>query len=300
MVHLKLAAAKPLPATGKVPFGVGRNEFQFVHSLGIGSVGLDIVVEIPTGVLVENHVEIDELAIHIFRLAIGPGHAARGDDDGADQTALHAPHSRASGRARPANWDRRARARALRHLPGVDVGLSRRDVVVGLVVAGGAVVVAGALGILVIEDAVRMHAGGMGGVVLEDHADGVAHFGAQDRPENSGMLPLRRARLQLGEGLVGVFAIDGLAIDGADAMRTLFGEDFGIALELHAHHLVHAVRGRSSNPLRRRRRSRCELCPEALELRVSSLPPNAEAHNRHNETTPRRANALAMVWAPGS
>src|SRR5580704_8100073 len=81
----------------------------------------------------------------------------------------------------------------------------------------------------------------MGGVVLEDHADGVPYFGAQDGPENSGMLPLWRARFQSRERIVGVFTVDGFTIDGSDAMRTLFDIDVGITRELHAHHFVDAA-----------------------------------------------------------
>ena len=55
------------------------------------------------------------------------------------------------------------------------------------------------------------------------------------------MFPFGSARLEPGEGRVRVFAVESFAIDGADAMRPSLGEDFGISLELHAHHFVEAA-----------------------------------------------------------
>jgi hypothetical protein len=52
-----------------------------------------------------------------------------------------------------------------------------------------------------------------------------------------------KTRLELGEGRVHVFAVEGLAIYGADAMRPSFGKYFGVPLELHAHHFVDAAGG---------------------------------------------------------
>ena len=85
-----------------------------------------------------------------------------------------------------------------------------------------------------------MHGEGMGGIVLEHDPDGVAHFRAQHRAEHPEMLPLRWARFQRGEGLVGVFAVEGLAVGPADAMRSALSEDFGVAHKRHAHHLIDA------------------------------------------------------------
>jgi hypothetical protein len=41
--------------------------------------------------------------------------------------------------------------------------------------------------------------------------------------------------------ILGVFAIESFAIDGANAMRPSFSEYFGVPLELHAHHFVNAT-----------------------------------------------------------
>src|ERR1700690_436271 len=88
-----------------------------------------------------------------------------------------------------------------------------------------------------------MHAVGMRRVVLEDDTDRVAAFGAQNGTENASVFPLGSARLELGEGRIGVFAIKSFAIDGADAMWPSLGKYFGVPLELHAHHFVDAAGG---------------------------------------------------------
>src|ERR1035441_7024058 len=87
----------------------------------------------------------------------------------------------------------------------------------------------------------RVHAERMRGVVLEDNTDRVVDFGAQNGTENAGVFPFGSARLELGEGRVGVFAVENLAVDGADAMRPSFGEDFRISLELLPIHFVEAA-----------------------------------------------------------
>ncbi len=88
IVPLKLAAEKPLPAAAKFPSASAVNKFQFLHPLGIGGVGLYVVLEIPTGILIEHNEKVYELAVHIFRSAIGPSHAPRSDDDRPYQPAL--------------------------------------------------------------------------------------------------------------------------------------------------------------------------------------------------------------------
>ena len=70
-----------------------------------------------------------------------------------------------------------------------------------------------------------MHAVGVRPVVFEYDLDGVPNFGAQYRPQNSQMLPLRGARLQGRERSIGVLAIHRLTVYEADAMRTAFGID---------------------------------------------------------------------------
>ncbi len=54
------------------------------------------------------------------------------------------------------------------------------------------------------------------------------------------MLPFGWARFEFGESVVAVFAIYRFTIGGADAMRAAFGENFGVAGKLHAHHFVDA------------------------------------------------------------
>src|ERR1700722_15624856 len=89
----------------------------------------------------------------------------------------------------------------------------------------------------------RMHAIGVRGIVLEDHANGVADLGPQNRTENSGGLPLCRTRFKASKGFVRIFAIQRLAIDTANAMRAALDKDFRVAIKLHAHHFVDAAGG---------------------------------------------------------
>src|SRR5579862_2815375 len=88
----------------------------------------------------------------------------------------------------------------------------------------------------------RVHAVGSGSVVLKENFYRVADFGAENGAENSGGRPFSGSWLQLAEGLICVLPIDGFAIHSADAMRAFLNEDLGVALELHAHHLVHTAR----------------------------------------------------------
>ena len=43
------------------------------------------------------------------------------------------------------------------------------------------------------------------------------------------------------ERLIGIFALDCFAIDGADTMRAAFGEEGRVAIEFHAHHFIYAA-----------------------------------------------------------
>src|ERR1019366_1294528 len=137
----------------------------------------------------------------------------------------------------------RPRTGSFRNLPGVGVSAPGRNCVVSFVRARCSILVQGTLGTLVVEHAVWMHAEGVRSVVLEDHPDGVTDFRSQNGTENAGVFPFGSARLELGEGRIGVFAVESLAVDGADAMRPSFSKYFGVPLELHAHHFVDASGG---------------------------------------------------------
>ena len=47
----------------------------------------------------------------------------------------------------------------------------------------------------------------------------------------------------MGEGFVGIFAIQRFAIDTPNAMRAALDKDFRVAIKLHAHHFVDAAGG---------------------------------------------------------
>ena len=89
----------------------------------------------------------------------------------------------------------------------------------------------------------RVHAVRTCSVVLEKNADRVTDLGSQDRAKNSRVLPLLGSWLEPGERVVCVFAVQGLAINGSNSVRSSFGKYRRVALELHAHHLVDTARG---------------------------------------------------------
>jgi hypothetical protein len=110
-------------------------------------------------------------------------------------------------------------AGALRHGPHICVSPTRRYGVVGLVAAGGVVLGGRALGILVVEHAVWVHAGREADVVPEDDADRIADFGAEQRSQKPEVFPLGRTRLEGCECAVGVLPVERLLVLRADAVR---------------------------------------------------------------------------------
>src|SRR5208282_1121600 len=119
------------------------------------------------------------------------GHAFSADDNYSDEAALDVLRFVSMGMIEPHDGTRvvRARASALGDFPDINVSLSGRDAhVVG---HRSAIIVTSTLGTFRVEDSVRMHGEGMSGIVLEDDADGVAHFRAQHRSQHPEMLPLR-------------------------------------------------------------------------------------------------------------
>src|SRR5664279_1684786 len=75
----------------------------------------------------------------------------------------------------PAHMVTLRHGRQLGDLPNIGMSRAGRHATVSFVRSAGAVVVVRALGILLIQHAVRMHAVGMRAVVLEDNLDRVAH-----------------------------------------------------------------------------------------------------------------------------
>src|SRR5579862_9448103 len=141
----------------------------------------------------------------------------------------------------------RAGSGALGNLPDVDMGGSGGHAAIFLVGAAGIVVVVGAFGVLLIENSVWMHAVGVGGVVSEEDLDGVAYFGAQDRPHEPEILFVGGTRLERAERTVGIFAIDRLFVDATDAMWSGFGVALLQLVKGLAHRFV--ATGRSVVPV---------------------------------------------------
>src|SRR5207302_4908652 len=69
---------------GKIAVSIRRTVLQLVHRLGLGGMSLDVVVEIPTVVFVDDEKRSDKLAVNILRSSIGTGHTFAGDEDRAD------------------------------------------------------------------------------------------------------------------------------------------------------------------------------------------------------------------------
>src|ERR1700689_4252783 len=85
-----------------------------------------------------------------------------------------------------------------------------------------------------------MHAVGVRGVVFEDDFNCVADFSVQDGAEDALIRVFGRARLDLGEGGVGVLVVDSFFVDAADVVGAGFNEAFGDVVERHAHGFVAA------------------------------------------------------------
>src|SRR5215203_6166571 len=135
-------------------------------------------------------------------------------------------------------------ARPLWDLPGVGVFFSRLDHIVALVLlARGAVLVGGSFGVLLVEDAVRMHASREVGVVLEVDLYGVAHLCPDQRTQCAKVVLILGTLLEFGEGIVCVLPIEGLAVDLAYAVLTSLYEDVLIGVEGFTTYVAYAVWG---------------------------------------------------------
>ena len=77
-------ALKPLPTDGKIAVGVDGGGLELVYGLRLGSVGLDIVVEKPTVVFVNQEVSGHKLAVNVVGSSIRASHAFAGHNEGAD------------------------------------------------------------------------------------------------------------------------------------------------------------------------------------------------------------------------
>ncbi len=242
---LDISVGKARAGDGAEDPGCGDGlEFVPVELGGIGNVGLDVVVEIPALVFVEGDEDGDELLVHVLGMTVGPGHAAAGDDDAAEQSRGHVAQLVAVGVVEPEEraWIVGAGSGAIGDGPDVGVRGAGSDAAVGFVFPAGAVVVVGALGVFGIVDTVGMHAVRTRGVVFEDDLDGVADLGVEDGADEAEVGVLRRARLEMRKGRVGVFVVDGFLVDAADVVGAGFGVAFGDGIEWHAHGFIAAGR----------------------------------------------------------
>ncbi len=150
-------------------------KLTLVYSLWVGSVFADVVVEIPTFVLINGDEHGYELMVDIVGAAVRAGHAPAGDDETSDQAGGDVPQFVAMGMVEPeqrvgiaGTW-----GGSFGNLPDVLVGSSVSHAAILFVFARGVVVVVGALRVFLIEHAVGMHAERMGGIVLEDDVERV-------------------------------------------------------------------------------------------------------------------------------
>src|SRR5262249_4001343 len=85
---LEVGGSKAAASRGKISLVIDGIEFQFVQPLLIGNMRLDVLVEIPTGVFIDNHEQRDELAVNAKRTAVRLRLSAGVDDNGPDQAAF--------------------------------------------------------------------------------------------------------------------------------------------------------------------------------------------------------------------
>src|ERR1700719_184124 len=88
----------------------------------------------------------------------------------------------------------------------------------------------------------RMHAERMGAIVLEQDLDGISDLGMQNRADDAEILVFRLAFLEFLKSFVGIFAVDGFEVFGADAVRPTLSMHLGETLEGLAGHVIDTMR----------------------------------------------------------
>src|SRR5207247_7462213 len=73
---------------GKIAIRIAGVAIELVHGLRLGGVGLNIVVEVPTVVFVDDEVGRDKFAVNILGSTIGTSHALLGNDDGSNESCV--------------------------------------------------------------------------------------------------------------------------------------------------------------------------------------------------------------------
>src|SRR6266849_3486688 len=135
---------EPTSDDGKIAVSIRRAVFELVHGLRLGGVSLDVMVQIPTVVFVDDEERSHKLAVNILGSSIGAGHTFTGDDNRADESGVGIVTFEVVGMIEPDNgtgivgsW-----SGALRHFPDIGVGSTGRyDSVMRWII--GAVVVVG-------------------------------------------------------------------------------------------------------------------------------------------------------------
>lgn len=203
-----------------------------IHALRVAGPGPDIVLQVGRLVLVVDLEQCHELAVHVDGGSVWPRTAPGRHQDRSDQAGIGVADRVDVGVIGPRHRAEiaRARARALGNRPHVDVGARGRDRIVEGVGARRTVRAPRALGVLGVEDAVRVHAEGEARAVVEDDPDRVADHPAEDRTQRPQVLPLGRHGCWRGERAVGVGAVQGLGVDPADPVGPRLDEHrFGLA-----------------------------------------------------------------------
>src|SRR5438034_11828389 len=73
---------------GKIAIRIAGVAIKLVHRLRLCGVGLNVMVEIPAVVFVDEEERSHELAVNILGSAIGTSHTLLGDDDGSNQPSI--------------------------------------------------------------------------------------------------------------------------------------------------------------------------------------------------------------------
>src|SRR5258708_24029118 len=111
----------------KIAVRVRGAVLELVHCLRLGGGGLDVVVQVPAIVFVDEEERSHKFAVYILGSAIRTGHTLLGDDDGANQSGVGVVTLEVGGVIGPD--DRTAVvvpwAGTLRHFPDVGLGPAR-------------------------------------------------------------------------------------------------------------------------------------------------------------------------------
>src|SRR5579864_9001882 len=72
----------------KIPISIRWTVFELVHRLRLGGVGLDVVVQIPAIVLVDDEERSHKLAVNVLGSTVRASHTLPRDNNRADQSSV--------------------------------------------------------------------------------------------------------------------------------------------------------------------------------------------------------------------